>query len=766
MKNLTIALFLVLSLLINISLANADVWQAPPANPPNGNTSMPVDVSASNQTKAGSINVTGGLSVGPADPAAKFFTVASNGALTLQATASFNSLATFTTGVDVTNAGTAVAVYGHGAGDGVFGLTTAGAIGGYAAVHGQAINGAWAGYFVGPFGVTGNTGLTGNLNISGVITIAGGTPAAGQVLTSDANGLASWEPPAGGSTPGGADTQVQFNNAGSFSGDAGLTFYRNWNNTNTTLLNISAPNPYSGEVRINRSPDTVSEGLSLYTVENISWFAGIPYNSGNSESGFSIGQSKNKSSAQIYIDPGVGVGIGKDNPSVKLDINGMVMAGSVVNVTAGQNLFYGNMTNASVGNLLLLQRNSTDKFKVDREGNVTLGADQFGQQSYIKGFYVPSDYDGSNGCTDGQVLKLFDDGNNIFSWICAADDNGGLANNAVTNPKMADNAIGSVEIIDGSIMSADINGSAGITGAQLASDLSIGGHILLPAANTPTTPAYSFTGDTNTGIYSSADGNINFAVNNVLRSTINSTYILSVGDIIAQGSDFYDDSGDVHLNGEDNVYIKMDYNNNDADTRNIIFGKNTALGTAPAGANELMRLTETGNLGINTVGPDRKLDVLDASNPQLRLTQADGTVYSDFQMDSNGDLLINVDGASNQLILDNGGNVGIGAVSPAEKFEVRDDTGGTARIRIADTAQNPELQLKYGAGATEHWGMYVNQADDVLKFWRGADVLSINSNGDATTTGNLTVGGNEIKNSTGVSSIQFENGNVIIRLGQ
>src|SRR3989338_5741039 len=36
----------------------------------------------------------------------------------------------------------------------------------------------------------------------------------------------------------------------------------------------------------------------------------------------------------------------------------------------------------------------------------------------------------------------------------------------------------------------------------------------------------------------------------------------------------------------------------------------------------------TGNVGIGTTGPDRKLDVLDASNPQLRLTQADGTVYS------------------------------------------------------------------------------------------------------------------------------------------
>lgn len=52
----------------------------------------------------------------------------------------------------------------------------------------------------------------------------------------------------------------------------------------------------------------------------------------------------------------------------------------------------------------------------------------------------------------------------------------------------------------------------------------------------------------------------------------------------------------------------------------------------------------SGNVGINTTGPDRKLDVLDASNPQLRLTQADGTVYADFQVDSNGDLTISATG--------------------------------------------------------------------------------------------------------------------------
>lgn len=51
-------------------------------------------------------------------------------------------------------------------------------------------------------------------------------------------------------------------------------------------------------------------------------------------------------------------------------------------------------------------------------------------------------------------------------------------------------------------------------------------------------------------------------------------------------------------------------------------------------------LIVTGAVGIATTGPDSPLDVLDASNPQLRLTQADGTVYTTLQTDSYGNLTI------------------------------------------------------------------------------------------------------------------------------
>ncbi|TSC92959.1 MAG: hypothetical protein CEN89_324, partial [Candidatus Berkelbacteria bacterium Licking1014_7] len=50
-----------------------------------------------------------------------------------------------------------------------------------------------------------------------------------------------------------------------------------------------------------------------------------------------------------------------------------------------------------------------------------------------------------------------------------------------------------------------------------------------------------------------------------------------------------------------------------------------------SGYSTIVTLQDGGNVGIGTTGPDRKLDALDASNPQIRLTTTDGTVYADLQ---------------------------------------------------------------------------------------------------------------------------------------
>ena len=48
------------------------------------------------------------------------------------------------------------------------------------------------------------------------------------------------------------------------------------------------------------------------------------------------------------------------------------------------------------------------------------------------------------------------------------------------------------------------------------------------------------------------------------------------------------------------------------------------------------------NVGIGTTSPDRKLDILDTSNPQLRLTHTDGTKYSEFKVDSSNNFTLSL----------------------------------------------------------------------------------------------------------------------------
>ncbi len=52
-------------------------------------------------------------------------------------------------------------------------------------------------------------------------------------------------------------------------------------------------------------------------------------------------------------------------------------------------------------------------------------------------------------------------------------------------------------------------------------------------------------------------------------------------------------------------------------------------------------------VGIGTAGPDSKLDILETSGSQLRLTYLDNSVYTDFTMDTNGDLEIKSNPAAN-----------------------------------------------------------------------------------------------------------------------
>jgi hypothetical protein len=75
---------------------------------------------------------------------------------------------------------------------------------------------------------------------------------------------------------------------------------------------------------------------------------------------------------------------------------------------------------------------------------------------------------------------------------------------------------------------------------------------------------------------------------------------------------------------------------------------------------EWARFTNTGSFGVNTTGPDAKIDSLSTTGEQLRLTYADGTAYTGFTVASTGDITLDSSGGdinfANADVLNIGGS--------------------------------------------------------------------------------------------------------------
>lgn len=112
-----------------------------------------------------------------------------------------------------------------------------------------------------------------NLGNVGNVKITGGTN--GYVLQTDGSGNLSWavQGGGGGGTPGGSNTQVQYNNIGAFGGSVGFTY----DNTSNTL---SVPNIQVNSLSNlgNISNVIITGGTSGYVLQtngsgNLSWTA-------------------------------------------------------------------------------------------------------------------------------------------------------------------------------------------------------------------------------------------------------------------------------------------------------------------------------------------------------------------------------------------------------------------------------------------------------------------------------------------------------------
>lgn len=98
---------------------------------------------------------------------------------------------------------------------------------------------------------------------------------ASDVLTTDGNGNLSWAAGGGGGTPGGSDTQVQFNDGGNFGGDSGFTF-----NKTTNAVTIGVASGGTGSVILT---GTTSGAVTLSVADAAgTWTMKLPTTDGDS----------------------------------------------------------------------------------------------------------------------------------------------------------------------------------------------------------------------------------------------------------------------------------------------------------------------------------------------------------------------------------------------------------------------------------------------------------------------------------------------------
>lgn len=136
------------------------------------------------------------------------------------------------------------------------------------------------------------------------------------------------------------------------------------------------------------------------------------------------------------------------------------------------------------------------------------------------------------------------------------------------------------------------------------------------------------------------------------------------------------------------------------------------------------------NVGINTAGPDARLDSLATSGEQLRLTYTDGSVYTGFTVDSGGDL----------TIVPSGGDVSItGNLSVSSTFSA---TTGIITQNLQVNNASALAYNRFGSATTGHGGNITN-GDDLL------------ISGDLELDGNLFLDGGIIANSAGTTSVSL-----------
>lgn len=312
----------------------------------------------------------------------------------------------------------------------------------------------------GTLGGISNVTWNGNiLNLGNVASLSIGGGVNGYFLQTDGTGNLTWAAGGGGGgngSPGGANTQVQFNDAGTFGGDAGFTYNKN---TNTLQVeNISAGDTLNDTVNIvgnlsvngniNLSTNLISNGniTANYFLGNGSLLTGITTDVAN------------------YVAQPIQSNITAVGNLASLNLDGNLVSSG--NITTSGNIVAGNINlsvgvaaaNASITNKLTVGSNLTvnntavlklaGNLNAIGSANISLGT--------ISNIHI-------DGGVNGYVLST--DGTGNLSWV-AGGGGGGNGTPGGSNTQVQYNKSGG------------FGGSAYFTFNDFTNTLQVGGNLI------------------------------------------------------------------------------------------------------------------------------------------------------------------------------------------------------------------------------------------------------------------------------------------------
>ena len=426
------------------------------------------------------------------------------------------------------------------------------------------------------------------------------------------------------------------------------------------------------------------------------------------------GGSTNSGSPDVFVKDG-NVGIGTTSPDFKLDVAGDIGMDGKLYHNGDHNTYIGFESDN-----IKLRTGGTDAITINSSQNVGIGTDSPSYKLSVSGgdFGVPN---GSKVYIGGSI------GDSVIGYL--GNTSGKFTLNSDGN---RDVIIGSGTVTD-AVSIKGTNGNVGIGTTSPDTNLEIG-------AATNVAPK--------------------------LRLTLNDS-----GSSIGLGQEY----GSIQWKGNDGQGDGVR-----ADIR--VFGEGSSgqtymtLGTMPAGtsastaAQERMRITSGGNVGIGTTNPSGELHVKSASgNANLYIQRS---VYDSWRLSAGSTYLAFMQAASEKMRITETGNVGIGTASPTSPLTIKSnsvssaDSGFTLQAN-ADTNALVKIGERSNNKARLH--MYASGVEKIAFYTDGtANHISAGNVGIGTTSpedkldivGQLRISDNKTANTNKTNRIRGEHYNI------